>query len=255
MNHTFWISLLALALVAATVIFARRIRARETPQRIARPAGPGHAMRVAARAAAAEAASPSWLDYPFTAAPEEVAKPVAVSAGEAARMRIRDRYIGARFPGVASNMADLADDWKVIKTARLYLEDGLRRRAVELLDSAVESHPAVESLWLARHELAFLMRDAEAFHQCARGFCREHPRSDAWPEVRELGRALGLGGGLFQDLGIRDPAPGHYGPWPTLPNWLQGPWDLTAELRLADLRRALLAVPPRFVLAARQEAA
>jgi hypothetical protein len=154
------------------------------------------------------------------------------------RRRIRDRYIGARFPGVARNAADLASASRVIKAARLYFEEEDVASALELLQLAVEEAPREASLWLARLEILFLARDGEGFIACAREFRALHRENGAWDEVLRLGRALVPGEALFIEAG-GPRAHDHYGPWPDLPNWIQAPWDLTGEVLAADFHRAM----------------
>jgi hypothetical protein len=89
-----------------------------------------------------------------------------------------------------------------------------------------------------RLELLFLARDAAAFVACARDFRAVHREHAAWEEVLHLGRALVPGEMLFAAAGgPRGHA--HYGPWPDLPNWIQAPWDLTAEILAVDFHRAM----------------
>ena len=158
--------------------------------------------------------------------------------GDAKARRIRDRYITARFPGVARAAADLESSERVIKAARLFFEDGDLESALELLDLAIEQNSRAEALWLAQIEILFLSRDASRFVECARAFHAMHPASEAWPEIGRLGRALVPGEPLFgESSGPRDHD--HYGPWPDLPNWIQANWDLTAEVVAADFHRLM----------------
>lgn len=111
---------------------------------------------------------------------------------ERARRHVRDRYIAARFPGVAGGSADLARVAHVIKSARTYLEDGNARLAEELLDLACLLHPQVEALWLARLELALRVRDAEGYRAAAFAYRQSVPESLFWPEAAALARSLCL---------------------------------------------------------------
>jgi hypothetical protein len=155
-----------------------------------------------------------------------------------ARRRIRDRYIEARFPGVARCSADLANAPGVVKAARLMFEDGQHDLALELLELAAEEAPQQSALWLARVEILFLARDRDGFVAAARAFRAVHRFSDAWDEVARLGRAIAPGEALFGAVaGPRDHE--HYGPWPHLPNWIDAPWDLTAEVTAAEFHHAL----------------
>jgi hypothetical protein len=161
-----------------------------------------------------------------------------VRGSDARTRRIRDRYIGARFPGVARSAADLECAERVVKCARLYFEDGQLDAALELLDMAIEQDSRAEALWLAQLEILFLSRDAARFVECARAFRALHGASEQWAEVARLGQAIAPREGLFgEKAGPRGHE--HYGPWPDLPNWIQANWDLTAEVLAADFHRLL----------------
>jgi hypothetical protein len=163
---------------------------------------------------------------------------------EPRRRRIRDRYISARFPGVARSGSDLAVVSRVVKAARLYFEEDEGEMALELLQLAIEEAPHESALRLARLELLFLARDREGFVHAAREFNAAHPFHDAWTEVARLGRAIAPDEPLFGAVsGPRDHD--HYGPWPHLPNWIQAPWDLTGEIVAADFHRAMSRALPR----------
>jgi hypothetical protein len=139
---------------------------------------------------------------------------------------------------VARSSADLESADRVIKSARLYFEDGQVDTALELLDVAIEQDSRAEALWLAQLEILFLGRNAPRFIECARAFRALHNGSEAWPEVSRLGRALAPKESLFGSAaGPRDHD--HYGPWPDLPNWIQANWDLTAEVVASDFHRIL----------------
>jgi hypothetical protein len=160
------------------------------------------------------------------------------------RRKIRERYIGARFPGVARTLAELQSSDRIIKSARLYFEDEQPELALELLEVASQESPHESPLWLARLEILYLARDADGFVAAARAFRRAHPRHEAWPEIERLGRALVPGEALFgATAGPRDHE--HYGPWPHTPNWIQAPWDLTAEIAAADFHRTAMRLAGR----------
>jgi hypothetical protein len=157
---------------------------------------------------------------------------------DARRLRIRDRYIGARFPGVARGGADLEHAERVIQAARLYFEDGQAHTALELLELAIAQAPREPAMRLAHLEILFLERDAAGFARAARDFIAAHPRDESWHEIARLGRALAPGDALFGESdGPRDHE--HYGPWPHLPNWIRASWDLTAEVTAAELHGAM----------------
>lgn len=174
----------------------------------------------------------------------QAASPMPVARAldpQSRRTRIRDRYVAARFSGLLRDAGELQDAAKVIKAARLYFEDDNGVRADELLKLAVAAQPHEPRLWLARLEILFLRRDAERFIDAARAFNRAHPTVEAWAEVARLGRALAPAEMLFRN---RDGATGpdeSYGPWPNTPNWIEAPWDLTAEVAGADFHRRMRA--------------
>ena len=163
---------------------------------------------------------------------------------EPRRRKIRDRYITARFPGVARSSSDLTNSAAMVKAARLMFEEEQADLALELLQLAIEEAPQESQLWLARLEILFLKRDRDGFVAAARAFRSVHRYHDAWGEVERLGRALAPGEELFDNAGgPRDHD--HYGPWPHTPNWIQAPWDLTAEIVAADFHRAVTRLTPR----------
>ncbi|MEP7261426.1 MAG: hypothetical protein ABI669_09505 [Usitatibacter sp.] len=182
---------------------------------------------------------------PLPAAPSHVGPRPARSEIEsdpstygAQRTRIRDRYIAIRFEGILNSSADLRDTVRVIKASRLAFEEGATETTLELLELAIEQNPGDESLWLAELEITYLMRDTARFIEAARAFRVAHPGSTAWPELQRLGRSIAPDETLFgARRGPRDHE--HYGPWPHLPNWIQAPWDLTAEVSAADFHRAM----------------
>jgi hypothetical protein len=209
-----------------------------------------HKMLAAARVAP-QLEMLEWDDRPTAPA---IVREAAASASQdgndprtydAKRRKIRDRYVGARFSGVVKCSSELESTERVIKSARLYFEEERNDAALELLELAIEECPCETSLWLARLEILFLVRDAEGYVETARDFHREHSGAEeAWAEVCRLGRALAPRETLFgARLGPRDHE--HYGPWPHTPNWIQAPWDLTAEIIAADFHRAVSRLVPR----------
>jgi hypothetical protein len=161
-----------------------------------------------------------------------------VDIQDAQRAKMRGRYLAARFPGVARNAADLLETERIIHAARLYFEDNKSDRAIELLDLAITQCPGDLSLYLARLEIAFLVRDAVLYVALAGAFRAAHASSPQWAEVARLGRAIAPQEAMFgASEGPRDTD--HYGPWPDMPNWIQAPWDLTAEVRATEFHQAM----------------
>ena len=211
------------------------------------------AERVAQLLAAAqrrpELASLEWEgDSPRAAAPgpppgsSEHEIPGDPATFDPLRRRIRDRYIGVRFAGVARSGADLQDPRRVIKAARLAFEEERPDSALELLDLAIEQQAREATLRLAKLEILFLLRACARYVETARAFLDACPGHAQWPEIMRVGHALEPGEPLFGAApGARDD---HYGPWPDTPNWIQAPWDLTAEVSAADFHRAMTAERP-----------
>src|SRR5690242_7934409 len=178
----------------------------------------------------------------------------AGGADEALRARIRDRYVAARFPGVARSAADLIKIDRVIPAARLFFEEEQPDRALELLQLAREQCPTCEPVRLAELEIAFLVHDHALFNERARDFHRNMPASAAWSEVARLGRALSPGEPLFGEA--RGPkGTEHFGPWPDMPNWIRASWDLTAEVLACDFHRIMKTRASAKAPAARMPAA
>ena len=158
---------------------------------------------------------------------------------DARRRKIRDRYVAARFAGLAKGGADLANEDEVIRAARLLFEDQRAHDALELLELAIEECPGNTGAWLARLEILYLVRDAGEFIEAARAFRARHAAdTQAWNEICRLGRALAPHETLFEGtVAVRDHE--HYGPWPHTPNWIRAPWDLTAEVAAVDFHHAV----------------
>jgi hypothetical protein len=151
---------------------------------------------------------------------------------------VLDRYVAARFPALARRAADLADAGRVVEGARLYFEERKTDRALELLSLAIALSPGHEGLKLARLEIAYLLREPQAYVSFARAFREAHATSKAWIEISRLGRAIAPTEVMF---GARQAsrAHDHYGPWPHTPNWIDASWDLTPEVLAVDYHRAM----------------
>ena len=193
--------------------------------RVARTASPTRASR------AAPARKVEALEW--------VSAPPRLTAPEARRARMRDRYIAARFPGVLRGSEDLNAIEYVIKVARHHFEEGRLDDAAELFQLAIDQSPREPALRLAQLEITFLARDAATFTRLARSLHAAIPGLPEWDEVVRLGHALSPAEPMFALAGQDDD--GHYGPWPEMPNWIQASWDLTSEVFAADFHRAITA--------------
>jgi hypothetical protein len=189
------------------------------------------------------------LDWDLEAPPAkqaprgELAQPAA-SHPDLLLLKRRDRYLKARFPGVASSSADLDNVAAMIQAVRLYYDERKFDRADELLELAIAQTRDSRPLRLAQLELAFRRREPAHFCAFARAYRRAHPESVEWTDIARLGRAIApMETSLFGE-----PQEGHahdrYGPWPDMPNWLQASWDLTAEVLASDFHREMARAEP-----------
>lgn len=172
---------------------------------------------------------------PVTTPKEQARAPAPPPENElrdAQRARIRDRYVAARFPGVARNVNDLGDTERIVRYARAYFEERKIDRALELLELAIECNPGNEALRLARLEIAFLAGDATLYVALANEFRIAHPESDAWNEVARLGREIAPEEMAF---GLQGPDPHTRG----VPNWTGATLDFTPDLRAEEFHRAM----------------
>jgi len=245
-----FIAFIALAVIAAVLVQGRRLAAAAAVAAAARrprkPApGPPVAKPVAQQAQVPVGDSGfEWEDPIVAIAPNATqSSPLAAprppdQMRDAQRARIRDRYLAARFPGVARSVGELRQPERVIDAARLYFEERKLDRAIELLGLAIDQCPGEESLALARLEIAFLKHDAGLYAELAGAFRAAHASSPQWAEVARLGRAIAPHEAMFG--GAEAPrASDHYGPWPDMPNWIRAPWDLTAEVRATEFHQAM----------------
>jgi len=156
---------------------------------------------------------------------------------EARRKRIRDRFVYVRFDGALKGTADFNVPSKVIKAARLYFEDGRGDRSEELLALALKHRPEEHAYWLARLEIRFLLGDAKRFVEVAEAFQKVAPDASEWDEIKRLGVRIAPESMLF--AGHASNAADTYGPWPTMPNWIQSSWDLTAEVIASEFHHRM----------------
>lgn len=185
---------------------------------------------VTSKLVAAERAEP-------LATPSQPRRPIRTQMSAFLRQRIRDRFLGSRFPGVAHSVDDLAQTDQVIKTARLFFEDGDVDRACEWLAFASDANPD-ERLWLAQLEILYLKRQAVAFTTLAAEFKRRFTESTKWDDIVVLGARLAPADPLFIG-GKKGDGDAHYGPWPQIQNWIEAPFDLTGDVMAAEFHAAM----------------
>lgn len=187
------------------------------------------------------AAPPGGVSTPATpvapATPSRPRRPVRVQMSAFLRQRIRERFLGSRFPGVPHSVEDLGHTDQVIKTARLFFEDGDVDRACEWLAFASDANPD-ERLWLAQLEILFLRRQGPSYAALAAEYRRRFPDSESWPDVAKLGARIAPTDPLFVGAKAAD-TDAHYGPWPQVQNWIEAPFDLTGDVLAAEFHAAM----------------
>ncbi|APV51776.1 hypothetical protein BWI17_20060 [Betaproteobacteria bacterium GR16-43] len=161
---------------------------------------------------------------------------------------LRRRYIEERFPEIAHGTIDLADAGSVVKSARLFYEEGAVPRAIELLQLATEEHPGEARTWLALFEIYRLERMTTPFADLAQRFRDRHGHTENWRKVQFFGREIDPGNVLYRDMTVgietirfeagKAPAAETYDP--ITENWLNAPADFENELLAVELRRSLM---------------
>lgn len=204
------------------------------PLPVAAPATP--ATPVSRAAPAAPAPSRPGPPRPSTAAPGAPAP----RTFDYVAHRIRERYFRARFPEIEPPNATSPDPGPIIKSARLYFEDGDVARAVELLQQSSEILPREDRLLLAKLEIHFLSREAAPFAATAKIFEQRFPASVEIPKIRRMAERLNAEARVAAGAAGPDE---RYGAWPEIANWIEAPWDLTSEVLAVELRSRLLATP------------
>jgi len=215
---------------------------------MARPAGPSEELNAdqVARLLAAAQRRPQLADIPWHDdeavfdghAPVRAAPAAgAVRTLDATRRRIRDRYISVRFAGVARSSGDLENPLRVMKAARLALDEGEAETALELLALAIDQNAGEPQLRLAELEIAYLARARARFVTAASEFHDLFPRSVEWPEVVRLGRQLAPGEPLFTRASLPT---GDAAPAGDAPHWIESPWDARRGLEAAQFHDAMM---------------
>jgi pilus assembly protein FimV len=137
----------------------------------------------------------------------------------------------------------------VVKSARLFYEDGAMPRAVELLQFAIEDRPAELRPWLALFEIYRLERLTGEYAELARRFYEHHGDSDAWRKVRYFGREIDPGNFLYREdvdalETITPTSTPRHPPGerfdPVQENWLDAPMGFDNQVLANELRQALM---------------
>ena len=164
---------------------------------------------------------------------------------------LRRRYMEERFPEIANRTIALEDPASVVKAARLFYEDGVLPRAVELLQFAIEDKPGEVRTWLALFEIFRLERLTGEFATLAARFEKHHGETEHWHKVQFFGREIDPGNPLYKEasfntletIGPRESrrlAAATASFDPIAENWLNAPMDFENEVLANELRQALM---------------
>lgn len=112
------------------------------------------------------------------------------------------------------------------------------------MELVIRERPEREEFWLAHIEILFLARDETRFVEIVRRFLEAHPESPTHAEVallwKRLRRASATGPAAEAEPGEAAVRGDHYGPWPSLPDWIGAPWDLSAETWAAEIHQRIV---------------
>lgn len=127
-------------------------------------------------------------------------------------LRIRLRYIAARFLQVPEPRVALRSTNEMLRWAQQMQDDGMPRSATELMRLAIEEDPTQRPLWLFLLACAYEDDNATEFAELAQAFTAQFPNDEAQGEIDSLGQRIQ--GGHRADHA--DPAAGNAA---VLPKW------------------------------------
>ena len=108
-------------------------------------------------------------------------------------LRIRLRYIAARFLQVPEPRISLRNTDEMLRWAQLMQDDGMPRSATELMRLAIEEDPSQRSLWQFLLARTFEDNNATEFAELSQAFANQFPNDEAMPEIDEMGQTLARG--------------------------------------------------------------
>ncbi len=109
-------------------------------------------------------------------------------------LRIRLRYITARFLQMPEPRMSLRNTEEILRFAQQMMDDGTPRAATELVRLAIEEDPEQRPLWLLLLARAFEDDNASEFAELAHAFAAQFPNDAAQAEVTALGQWLAAPG-------------------------------------------------------------
>ena len=111
-------------------------------------------------------------------------------------LRIRLRYVAARFLQVPEPRVSLRNTDDMLRWAQQMQDDGMPRSATELMRLAIEEDPAQRPLWQFLLARAVEDDNATEFTELAQAFALQFPNDAAMAEITAMGQKMLGGHGL-----------------------------------------------------------
>lgn len=105
-------------------------------------------------------------------------------------LRIRLRYIAARFLQVPEPRIALRNTDEMLRWAQQMQDDGMPRSATELMRLAIEEDPSQRSLWQFLLARTFEDQNATEFAELAEAFAAQFPNDEALAEVAAMRQSI-----------------------------------------------------------------
>ena len=103
-------------------------------------------------------------------------------------LRIRLRYITARFLQMPEPRISLRNTGDILRWVQQMLDDGMPRSATELVRLAIEEDPEQRSLWLFLIGRACEDDNATEFAELVQAFTAQFPNDKAMAQIESLGQ-------------------------------------------------------------------
>lgn len=105
-------------------------------------------------------------------------------------LRIRLRYIAARFLQVPEPRIALRNTDEMLRWAQQITDDGMPRSAAELLRLAIEEDPTQRPLWQLLLARTLEDENAAEFAELAKAFATQFPNDEAMAEINAIRQAI-----------------------------------------------------------------
>ena len=105
-------------------------------------------------------------------------------------LRIRLRYIAARFLQVPEPRISLRNTDEMLRWAQQMQDDGMPRSATELMRLAIEEDPTQRPLWQVLLARTFEDENATEFAEISQAFAIQFPSDEAMAEIEAMKQTL-----------------------------------------------------------------